>query len=393
MRKLLIASLCVSTLFAAKQESVEEVVKSETAFTFSLYNALPQTADNVVVSPYSIFTALGMTSLGARADTLAEMNRCLFIGMKPPLFAKTSSLLMTTLTPSGKNGQTYELTLANHLWVKKGSYVLADFRNIIENSFQAQLSLLDFAAPSALKTINDSISEKTHGTIPHLLDDLDPQTAMVITNAVYFKGMWEHPFNPQRTKSAPFHISDEESRDVKMMEQTSSFPYTENESFQALALPFIGKSERGAHIACLILLPKGNDLDKLEIDASSFKETLAALKSTPVHARIPSFTFSYKVELNALLQKMGMKKAFTPEANFSGIDGMKTLALSQVAHAAFFALDEMGVTATGATAAVLRPTAVGPQVETVDFLADHPFLFFLVDLHTQTPLFVGKFCK
>ena len=55
----------------------------------------------------------------------------------------------------------------------------------------------------------------------------------------------------------------------------------------------------------------------------------------------------------------------------------------------YVALDEMGVVAAAATAASMKTTAVRPTPG-LDFLANRPFLFLLVDLDTQGIFFLGK---
>jgi serpin B len=176
-----------------------------------------------------------------------------------------------------------------------------------------------------------------------------------------------------------------------MMEQTAFFPYVENDLYQAVALPFQGATQGKGQIALMLLLPKSADnfSAMLEMMPDSFEESLSELQPRKVHVQLPKFSLSKRYPLNEPLMQLGMKTPFTTQANFSGIDGLLNLFLNKVVHETFFALDENGVTAAAATGASMEITAV-PNAP-AEFNADHPFLFFIVDLKSTEVLFIGKF--
>jgi serpin B len=115
---------------------------------------------------------------------------------------------------------------------------------------------------------------------------------------------------------------------------------------------------------------------------------LENLDAAKVHVRLPKFTLKEKFDLNQTLSQMGISTAFTPKANFSGIDGKMDLFLSKVLHEAYFALNESGVVATSATGAAMNIKSTAGTAK--EFIADHPFIFALVDLQTKIPLFLGE---
>ena len=287
--------------------------------------------------------------------------------------------------------------MANAIWIDQGTFLLTDFRYAIEEQFKSKLGILNFEmTPNALSTINNWISEQTQGKIPNLLNpnDIDQLTRLVLTNAVYFQGAWVSPFNPKASNVAPFHPTPETSVNVKMMHQTFFTSYYENGLMQALSLPFTGVTNGDSNLAFLLLLPKSADNFSTMIDefSKSYSEWISSLRPFNIALSLPKFTFSSRYDLQKPLQDLGMQDPFGSNANFTGIDGMRDLFLNKVVHQAFFALDENGVTAAAATAASMNVTSALPSEPPIQFVADHPFLFLIIDLKSQEIFIHGKSC-
>jgi serpin B len=363
-----------------------DLTQDHTEFALSLYPTLDKEDQNLIFSPYSIATCLSMVYLGARGDTQAQMASALHLEVDRKNLGKAAYALHQSLLPKENS---YQLNMANAIWVDKGAFLLADFRYAVEEQFKAKVGKIDFSVPeSALSTINGWISKETQGKIPKLLDsaDISPMTRLVLTNAVFFQGAWRFPFKAEATQEASFYCTPEESKTVDMMHQTLFAPYYENEMIQAIALPF-----NGGGIAFVVIMPKSSDnfLAMSHEFSASHNEWFSSLKSARIALSLPKFTLSNRFDLNKPLQELGMEDAFESSANFTGIDGMQDLFLSKVVHEAFFDLDEKGVTAAAATAAGINATAV-PAQPPINMVVDHPFLFFIIDLKSQEMLFMGK---
>ncbi|HSW86013.1 MAG TPA: serpin family protein [Rhabdochlamydiaceae bacterium] len=380
-----------------KQDQTKELIKDISEFSFSLFSSVNEPSNNILFSPYSIYSCLSMVYAGTRGETASEMQTALSLNVNqkklPGASAKLANMLKSKETEAGGS---YEMHLANGLWLDMDTFVLSDFRHIAENEYHAAVQSLDFSKTDlAINTINDWISGQTYGKISKILQegDVDGSTRVLLTNAVYFKGSWQKPFDPKATKTSPFFSSPEASTDVKMMENTSHFSYFENDSMQMLSLPFKGKTAENSQLACLILLPKSTQMTDLEkaLTVSNIEESISQLKSQNVHVQLPKINLKMRMELNPALQALGIKLAFTKDGDFSGIDGMRDLFLSKVIHDTFFSLDEAGVTAAAATAASINATAVLEKNPPIEFIANHPFIFLIADLNYKTVLFMGKF--
>jgi serpin B len=384
-----------SFLFADTSNDLSLLIDDHTQFAISLYPTLNDEDKNLIFSPYSIATCLSMVYLGARGDTQSQMQSALHLEVDRKNLAKTAFALNQSLLPKKNNEATYKLNAANAIWVDQNTFLLTDFRYAIEEQFKSKLGKLNFAiVPNALATINDWISKQTQGKISNLLssNDINTLTRLVLTNAVYFQGAWVSPFDSKATHEAPFHPTSESSITVETMRQTLTAPYFENELIQAIALPFVGMSNSGSHLAFVLLSPKSGDnfSSMFHEFSKSYEEWFSFLKPERVDLALPKFTFASRYDLGQPLQDLGMEDAFDSNANFTGIDGMRDLFLNKVVHEAFFALDENGVTAAATTAASFNVKSVLPDQPPIQMIVDHPFLFFIIDLKSHEMLFIGK---
>jgi serpin B len=363
---------------------VPRLIEDNNAFALSLYPALDHAKANLVYSPYSIFSCLSMVSMGAKDQTYEQMKAALHLSFNRHDLAQAFSELT-------QKWDDPRLKIANAVWANQDTYFLPEFLETLQNDFNALAYSLNFLQPekSAI-IINEWVDNQTDGKIPELLKplDLSPQTRMVLTNTIYFKGSWRFPFSTNLTHPQPFYITEEKSFDVDMMHQLGSFTYTEDEDFQVLSLPFENVEESHNRLACLFLVPKNNH--SLEISSQGVEKYMKNLLHRRVNISLPKFTLRQRFDLGDTLKRLGMINPFSSKANFSLINGMHDLCLSKVVHEAYFALDESGVTAAAATAATMNTTTSKPLNPPVTFTADHPFLFFLVDLESKAILFLGK---
>ncbi len=350
------------------------------SFGWDLFPTAAKNDKNTIFSPYSIYSCLSMTAAGAQGDTLKEIQKVLRL---PPNLKK----LADALTANNESLQGH-LKIGSSLWVAPKFVIRADFRKTIETDFHASVQSLDFSASqSAANTINQWIAEHTDQKITQLFapNDLQSQTRLVLANALYFSSKFLRPFNPKMTTAQSFWTNTDSVVKTPMMEQTALFLYVEDETFQTIAIPM-----EAHQIAFVVFLPKKRVFSNLSslMTFDKFKTCLENLDAAKVQVRLPKFSLKERFDLNQILSQLGISNAFTPKANFSGIDGKRDLYLSKVLHEAYFALDESGIVAAAATGAAMNVTSTGGTPRA--FIADHPFIFALVDLQTKIPLFLGE---
>lgn len=370
-------------------EDVEDVVEAETRFALDLYARLGDGAENVFYAPMSVFTALAMTSAGARGSTAEEMSRVLHVEGGPAWHAAMGRLQTRIGDAAGKG--VIRLSSANALWMQQDFDFLDAFKELVRSHYRAELQRVNFRSSpdNARRAINAWVAEQTESKIEDLLQPggVRNSTRLVLVNAVYFKGNWAIPFPRQATREGVFRTGPDTQVRVPMMRKRSRFRYAEVDGIQLLDLPY-----EGGELSMLILLPRGVDgLAAMEADLSA--EGLAfwmdQLRQQQVDVTMPVFTCRSRFSLADTLSAMGMPEAFSGRANFSGMTGARDLFIGAVEHEAFVDVNEEGTEAAGATAVEMRLTAARPQ-EPKAFKADHPFVFLIRHNGTGCLLFLGR---
>ena len=394
-------AICLAEI--ATDEIKQIVVEGNNRFALKLYSELRTNEGNLFFSPYSISTALAMTYAGARGQTAAQMAEALDFPTVPRgenkradtvlgrgRFHSAFGEIIKDLNTRGEKGG-YELTVANALWGQKGYGFLQEFLELIKSNYDGGLSEVDFirATEAARQTINAWVEKETKDKIKDLIKKgvLDSMTRLVLTNAIYFKGNWARQFKKEKTKEASFTLSSGEKVDVDMMNETAQFNYMETDSFQGLELPYVDDE-----LSMIILLPKEIDgLGSFEetFTGKNLSEWLRKFRKQKVIISVPRFKMTSQFGLAEVLKSIGMAKAFSRDADFSGMNGKRDLFISAVIHKAFIDVNEEGTEAAAATAVVMRLTSVRPDRIPV-FRADHPFLFLIRDNHSGSILFVGR---
>lgn len=356
-------------------------------FAIELYQKLAETHDgNLVVSPYSISSALAMTYAGARGETAEQMRKTLHFTLPPdrlhPAFGGTTRWLQ-----SGGKKRPYELSIANALWAQQGLGFMPEFLDLTGRSYGAGLREVDFAGDreAARGTINRWVEEQTQDKIKDLLkpEDLDPMTRLVLTNAIYFRGTWKHQFDKGRTYDGEFEVAPRNRVKVPMMRHEKIKLRTcKTETWQLLELPYAGE-----RLAMVVLLPvKRRGLREVEarLTTAELQHGLSQLSEQEIDVHLPRFQFKSRFELKEPLLSMGMRLPFSGAADFSGITPGGGLRLKEVIHGGSVEVDEVGTVAAAATA-VPKFISLTPQ-----FRAEYPFLFLIHDGATGNILFMAR---
>jgi serpin B len=371
-------------------DDVQTLVQGNNAFAFDLYARLRQQEGNLFCSPYSISTALAMTHAGARGTTAEEMARVLHFSLDSGRLHPAFAELIRGLNGHGLP-RDYQLSVAQSLWGHAGLPVRPEFESLIRTHYGARLRVVDFEhhTEQARRQINRWVEDRTSDKIRELLHkgDVDALTRMVLVNAIYFRGAWQKPFAEDATQNDAVFQAGGKQVKAALMNQTEEFSYAEGDGFQAVELPY-----EGGDLSMVVLLPREKDgLGKLEqsLTAAQLAGCLGKMEPRRVELALPRFKLAARFDLGATLQALGMRRAFSPAADFSGISTAEQVMISEVIHQAFVDVNEGGTEAAAATAVVLR-LAAPPPPEAVGFRADHPFLFLLRDRRTGSILFLGR---
>jgi serpin B len=401
-------------------------------------------AGNLVVSPYSIETALAMCYAGARGDTAREIASTLLLPTDPhpavnaldrridPPDGAGSADGTATPTPDGDGDgggdgdgdadadgdddrRPFTVETASSLWGQRGFAYAEPFLETLARHYGAGLRAVDFREDpeGARRAVNGWVTEETDGVITDLLPrgSIDPNVRFVIANAVYFLGDWRHQFQRERTERGEFTALDGSTSRVPLMRQSAPFPYAavappggESDStgsdggedadgdvdrVQVIELPYVN-----ADFGMVIALPPAGAFEAVQssLTASRFREWTAALSERTGRLALPTFSFETGAALRPTLSALGMPRPFDPDrADFGAMvegEGTPGLFLFDVYHRARVTVDEEGTEAAAATGAVGGTTSA--PVDPFEMVVDRPFVFAIRHRPTNAPLFVGR---
>jgi serine protease inhibitor len=339
-----------------------------------------------------------------------------------------------------------EISVANALWGEKSCPFRGEFLEAIDTHYQKDgVFSVDFKEDSegSKRSINDWVARQTHGRIQEILASgaLNEWTRLILTNAVYLKGLWQKPFDAENTESRRFTRADGSTCDVRMMiaismgsakyaafkadgsffKTPSEVPrkaaldpvvaimqepvgrpwYPDRGGFALLELPY-----RGERLSMVLIAPNRHDgLPAIEkkLSAGTLTQWIAEQKARCVHVLLPTFKLDPDYRIATTLKKMGMIRAFEDPlgrygAEFSGMsasdDPNHRLYIENLIHKTFVEVNETGTEAAAATAMVLPCRSARYEPKTVPFVptfkADRPFLFLIRDRHSGTILFMGR---
>jgi len=350
--------------------------------------------ENVFFSPMSLSMALSMTYNGAGGATKTGMAKAL--GVQGVAFDQLNAGQQIVFDFTQKFEPGITTGIANALWVKKGSRLQPEFIKQNRQSYHAQVTALNLANPRSARTINRWVERETKGKIAELVQpgDFNKDSGLVLTNAVYFDGLWNTPFERSLTEDGPFTLEDGTTKQVPMMTRTAYLNYFDGDGFRALRLPYGGGAK-----SMYILLPdpKRRLADLIsKLTAKNWDTWMGQLKEERVTVFLPRFKANYESEINKPLIALGMGDAFSDHADFSGIDGQKdNLYISLVRHKAVLEVNEEGTRAVAATSFHGEPmaTQLAHPKEPIIFRVDHPFLCAIRDEESGALLFLGAIEK
>ena len=355
-------------------------------FGFSLFKENIQET-NPVLSPVSAYIALTMASEGAEGNTKQEFQNVL--GAKEDMTVMSYSMMHTL--PQDTESLTVEL--ANSAWIDNEFTVKDEWIGKITSFYDAQAFQTDVSSVEAMNAINEWVESNTHELIQQMIEKpLEKETRMVLFNTLYFNGKWQNPFMLETTFEEEFHVSDSETIQVPMMHQyDENYEFFENDYLKGIVMPY-----RDGNLSFVAMLPQGDRTIRevaANLSASGLSDILSERAYQIVNIKLPKFEVSFDKILNESLQDMGLVDAFDEEkADFSSIgttDSGYPIYISLVRQKAVVKVDEEGTEAAAATEVAIMESAALLEEEPIEMYFDQPFLYMIMDMETELPLFMG----
>uniref|UniRef100_A0A2A4K156 Serpin domain-containing protein n=1 Tax=Heliothis virescens TaxID=7102 RepID=A0A2A4K156_HELVI len=340
---------------------------------------------NVMVSPASIKSTLAMLLEGARGPTASQIQTALRLSPDKYDYREQLSGFMKDLET---NTSSVTVQNANAIFISKKLKLQKEYETTVKRLYFSEVNKLDFGDPrAAVNAINGWVSQKTKGLIPDIVDQvqISPVTELLVTNALYFKGTWQHEFDSSRTHGECFY-RDGICKKVAMMDVDTqlNYAFVDNLRAHALELPYHGK-----RYSMILLVPQDRNAGVAlirDLPYIGLPGITMLMEKTDVLLTMPKFTVEYNEDMVATLQSMGISTLFTPSANLSGIFEGTSAYLNNIFHKVYMSVDEKGTIAAASTAGMVVPLIFSQ----VQLRVDRPFIFFILDNDNGVVLFEGK---
>ena len=353
-------------------------------FGLELFRESMESGENTLISPLSVLCALAMTANGAEEETLAQMESVLGLDVQT-----LNTWLGTYLNRLELNTEA-KLSLANSIWFKdtESFTVNQDFLQTNADYYGAGV----FKAPfddGTCRQINEWVEEYTDGMIRDILDEIPESVVMYLVNALAFESDWQEVYEENDIRDGEFTTENGIRQRVEMMHSAEN-AYLEDD----MARGFLKYYEGGDYAFAALLPNRGVSVEEYlaSLTGEKLLSMLENAEKTNVRAAMPRFELEYDVEMSEILEAMGMERAFDGgQADFTGL-GTSTegnIYISRVLHKTFIRVDGKGTKAGAATVVEMENECAMEIMEMEVVTLDRPFVYLLIDTHTNLPFFIG----
>lgn len=355
-------------------------------FSIDFFKHQIEDDENTIVSPQSLYFALGMTINGANGDTQKELINTLCKGSDLQEFNDNISALINQT-------DTKTCNIANSIWLRdvQDLSLNSEFKKSSEEYFKSEIYTKKFD-DKFIDTVNKWVSKNTDGMIDTILNEVPSEdTMMYLINAICFDAKWNDEYDDvQINENGKFTNSKGDIQDVVMLNSTEDTYLCDEQSTGFL------KYYLGGKYAFMGILPNEdvsiNDyMESLTGDSfiNLYRSKISG-NSVSVDVTIPEFKCTSEYLLNDTLKDMGISSAFDEfSADFSNMIDSNTykLYMGKVIQKAYIQVDRNGTKASAITSISMNDATA--MLETYQVYLDRPFIYAIMDTDTELPIFMG----
>ena len=381
----------VDESFLILSDAQHEMVNNNNSFAFSLYNKT-MGMNSRVVSPLSVTYLMSMLANGADGETQQQILATLGWageGIQQPSLQDINDYSRMLIEKTARLDKAVTVEIANYVAVNKEFKLNSKFQKSVERDYKAGVESLNFTSPSTLKRINDWCNDRTHGMIPSIINELDPDAVSYLMNAIYFNGTWKDKFSKEETKQEMFRGYTRDIQYVDMMHRHGEYFYADGDGYSAVSIPY----GNGAFRMTVILPSEGSFLRDVmaSMDGGKFQALQRSMEKCNVDLKIPRFTTEVDLPLNDIISALGAPLIFSSQADFSQF-ARGDFYVSKMFQKAKIEVSEEGTKAAAVTAAIMMMSAMRPEKKrNVVFHADSPFAYIISENSTGSIYFMGQY--
>lgn len=412
------ASSCAITREFMDTSAATLLSAHSNAFGLVVLNALSPEQDTIedtaILSPYGLIHALSMLLPGSGEDSSSHMALLdvLFKGFSHEDNAKTAMHSLSAMLKDAYSEGVLEFCEGNAAFVSKSIELKDGYRETLTASYEADVFRLESAAQ-----VNGWVSKATKDKITEIIDDMTAsQVSLILINAIYFKGLWEKPFDTADTNVQPFFKMDGSQVNAPLMyvkyDKGPALSGYEFETAGDIPCVAVRMQYKGGAFSAVFSMPSGdvrpNGPLTLTESGLPYAKALAACqrdlitsfssgnikwKAVGPHGYssakifLPSFELTCDYSLGSILQNLGLSSIFKP-GDFTRLANVDNLFVSDVKQKVYVKVDEKGTEAAAVTSIMMMRAMIQPMNELfVKF--DRPFHMSIVHNETGLALFTG----
>jgi len=360
-----------------------QINRAKTEFAMNILKEIyaNDAKSNLNFSPHSLYLSFSLTANGASGVTRTEMLKIL--GHQNIEIDDVNHSIKTLQAQLNKPMAETDLNIAQSIWIDHNLKLKEDFLEINKSSYLTDLKSLDLRDPLAPDHINSWVFKNTDEKIFSMVDDIDPDVIMYLLSTVYFKGEWAVQFKEENSRIQKFVSNDRTAKELIFMKTKSEeISFLEGKGFKAAGLPY-GEGD----ISMYFFLPDETshlDLFLHNLNTDNWEKWMKDFRTQEVVVEIPKVKLDSDIKFNNILQEMGLKSAFSGQADFSNMTDGKAF-ISEVKQKSFIEFTEKGTEAAAADMVVFKKGGC----EQISF--NRPFFYSLVDNRTGTILMMGVY--
>ncbi|XP_064107835.1 leukocyte elastase inhibitor A-like [Macrobrachium nipponense] len=397
---LTVALLCLSKCIAgpltptirlhAKRGSTLQLGDIINEFALDMSEVLWREPGNVAFSPLSIASLMSLVMSGSSGTTYTQLRNALLYSASTPDIMIHSNY-RNVLQSLARLNNDVTVNVATRLFLASGANILSNFTRLAQEHYGSSVRVLSFRDDpfGSMEAVNQWVRSETNGKIPQLITHpFDAQTSFVATNTVYFKGAWEHPFDPQQTQDGIFNTGSSNIT-VPMMRSIMTVPFVEMRELNAemIALPY-----KGYEYGMLLIRPNGpvddSTLQEVEfgLDAPTLNRYIGEMTNSTRIVTLPRMRLNFKTYLKNALTSLNVVDMFNPSsADFSRLTANKQVWVDNVIHQTVVEVNESGTEAAASTSISFNRIGTSRTFE-----VNRPSIFIIRHMRTGVPLFWGR---
>ena len=372
------------------------MVEKSNDFSFNLFREVyrqhqteSQGQKSMFFSPIGATFMMGMMAEGAEGETQREILKTMCLDKATA--REVSQMCEVLIDDVPEADRQVTLKIANAIYTKKGYNLKKEFKECMDEYYDADIRSLDFSKTESLNAINNWAKDKTNGKIQKIIDRLSPDAVAYILNSIYFNAKWTNQFDREDTKTETFMTEGGEAHQTEMMNNNAIVACAANDVMSMVCLPY----GSGTVWNMYVMLPnEGKTVDDVlgSLNTESWMNVCKGLKNMLLNLKMPKYSTDNIIDMKTALAAIGMTKAFSPNAEFGKITDSKNMYISSMAQRAQINVTEEGTEMVAITTGDLLSLGGGADIfGNGEFFANRPFVYIVAENNTGAIFFAGVY--